>query len=362
MRASDDAWGFGMFQDLLNQQFLRNRVVDYAVFLAILAGGVIVVNFLRWAVLNRLRVLAEKTSTTLDDFAITIFRKMLLPLAYYGIFYLGTTTLVLSPLLEKLVHIGGVVLLTFLAIQFVIAISRYGIETYVEKQGRDAAQEHAVAGFLTLIRVIAWILGAVFLLDNLGFRISTVVAGLGISGIAVALAAQAILGDLFAYITIMFDRPFEIGDFIIVGDSMGVVQYLGIKSTRLSSLGGEQIIVSNKDLTDSRVRNYKRMERRRVLFRLGVVYQTRLEQLTEIPDLLREILSTVEDTVFDRAHFASYGDSSLVFEVVYYVIGNDYTKYMDVQQRINYRIYEEFEARKIEFAYPTQTLFLQKGD
>lgn len=350
-----------MLQDLLNQEFLRNRVADYAVFLAILLGGAIGVHFVRWAVLRRLRVLAEKTSTKLDDFAVAIFRKSLLPLAYYGVFYLASTTLVLSPFLEKSIHVGGVALLTYLAIQFAIAISRYGIQSYVEKQGKDAVREHAVAGFLTMIRVVVWILGAVFLLDNLGFKISTVVAGLGISGIAVALAAQAILGDLFSYITIMFDRPFEIGDFIIVGDFMGVVQNLGIKSTRLSSLGGEQIILSNKDLTDSRVRNYKRMERRRVLFRIGVTYQTPLRRLQEIPGLIRTIVSEIEDTAFDRAHFASYGDFSLVFEVVYYVIGNDYTKYMDLQQRINYRIHEEFEARKIEFAYPTQTLFLEKS-
>ncbi len=350
-----------MLQDVLNQEFLRNRVSDYAVFLAILLGGVIAVQFLRWAVLHRLRVLAEQTATTFDDFLIAIFRKMLLPLGYYGVFYLASTTLVLSPFLEKAIHIGGVVLLTFLAVQFLIAISRYGIRTYVEKQGEDALREHAVAGLLMMIRVIAWILGSVFLLDNLGFRISTVVAGLGISGIAVALAAQAILGDLFSYVTIMFDRPFEIGDFIIVGDDMGVVQKLGIKSTRLSSLGGEQIVLSNKDLTDSRVRNYKRMERRRVLFRLGVTYQTRLDQMREIPGLIRDIVSGIEDAVFDRAHFASFGDFSLVFEVVYYVIGNDYNKYMDIQQQINYRVQEEFEARKIEFAYPTQTLFLQKG-
>lgn len=350
-----------MVREILNQEFFRNRVADYAQFLAILIGGVILVNIFRWAVLHRLRRAAEKTATTLDDFLIDIFRKMLLPLAYYGVFTLGTTTLVLSPFLEKLVHVAGVVLLTFLSIQFAIAISRYGIQSYTERQGKDPSREHAAAGFLTLIRVTAWVLGTVFLLDNLGFRISTVVAGLGISGIAVALAAQTILGDLFAYVTIMFDRPFEIGDFIVVGDVMGVVQHLGIKSTRLSSLGGEQIILSNKDLTDSRVRNYKRMERRRVLFRLGVTYQTPRERLREIPGLVRDIITGIEDTVFDRAHFASYGDFSLVFEVVYYVIGNDYAKYMDIQQQINYRIHEEFEARGIEFAYPTQTLFVQKS-
>ncbi|MBK5094968.1 MAG: mechanosensitive ion channel family protein, partial [Deltaproteobacteria bacterium] len=222
------------------------------------------------------------------------------------------------------------------------------------------SRDRALHGFMTLIRVVVWGLATVFLLDNLGFRISTVIAGLGIGGIAVALAAQNILGDLFAYLSIMFDRPFEIGDFIIVGEYMGVVNHLGVKTTRIGSLGGEQIIMSNKDLTDSRVRNYKRMERRRVVFRLGVTYQTPFAKLQEIPEVIASVIRGVEDTIFDRAHFFSYGDFSLVFEVVYYVTSNDYTKYMNIQQEINLRIHEEFEKRKIEFAYPTQTLFLNK--
>jgi len=205
-----------------------------------------------------------------------------------------------------------------------------------------------------------WGLATVVLLDNLGFRINTVIAGLGIGGIAVALAAQNVLGDLFAYFTIIFDRPFEIGDFLIVGEYMGVVNHLGVKTTRIGSLGGEQIIMSNKDLTDSRVRNYKRMEKRRILFRLGVTYQTPYEKLKEIPGIIRGIIEGMEDSVFDRAHFSSYGDFSLVFEVVYYVMDRDYTKYMNIQEQINFRIHEEFEKRKIEFAYPTQTLYLNK--
>lgn len=350
-----------MIHDLLYREFLGNRVLDYAGFLAVLAGGVIAVKLLRRVALRRLGEFAARTATTVDDFAVDIFRKMLVPLAYFGVFYLAAGVLVLGPFLAKAIRVAGVTLLTFVAVQFVIALSKYGIRAYSEKQERDVSRDRAIAGFVTLVKVIAWSLGGVFLLDNLGFRISTVIAGLGISGIAVALAAQAILGDLFSYFTIMFDRPFEIGDFVIVGDYMGVVQDLGIKSTRISSLSGEQIVMSNKDLTDSRVRNYKRMERRRVVFRLGVTYQTPLERLTEIPGIIAAIVRESEDAVFDRAHFFSYGDFALVFEVVYYVLGNDYNKYMDLQQRINCRIYEEFAARKIEFAYPTQTLYLSRA-
>lgn len=203
-------------------------------------------------------------------------------------------------------------------------------------------------------------MGLVFLLDNLGFRVSAVITGLGIGGIAVALAAQAILGDLFAYFVIFFDRPFETGDFIVVEDKQGAVEYIGLKTTRVRSLNGEQLIFSNKDLTDSRIHNYKKMERRRAVFQLGVTYQTPLEQIREISGLVKQIIENQQDVVFDRGHFTKYGDFSLNFEFVYYILATDYNKYMDIQQTINLAIFELFEKKGIEFAYPTQTLFMTK--
>lgn len=175
-----------------------------------------------------------------------------------------------------------------------------------------------------------------------------------------AIAAQTLLKDFFSYFSIVFDRPFKRGDFIIIGDYMGTVEYIGIKTTRLRSLGGEQLIFSNTDLTDSRVRNYKFMEKRRVLFRFGVTYETSLSRLKEIPKIIEAIIKDTKDTVFDRAHFFSYGDFSLIFEVVYYVIGPDYNKYMDIQQDINLAIKAEFEKKGINFAYFTQMLNVQK--
>ena len=197
-------------------------------------------------------------------------------------------------------------------------------------------------------------------MDNLGFDISAVIAGLGIGGIAIALAAQAILGDLFSYFVIFFDRPFEVGDFIVVGDKVGTVEYTGIKTTRIRALSGEQMVFSNTDLTNSRIHNFKKMERRRVVFSLGVIYQTTADQLEEIPKIVRGIIEKQNDTTFDRGHFKSYGDFSLNFEFVYFVIGSDYVKYMDTQQAINMEIYRTFEQKGIEFAYPTQTLFVSK--
>jgi len=350
-----------MLHEFWNQEYFRNRVVDYLVSLIILVAGIVIITLFKRVVLRRLKRWTQTTTWNIDEFIIDIIQNMLVPLAYYGVFFLAVQNLTLPRFLEKAIGVAGMILVAFLAAQTLIAVARFGIRAYIETADKGSDRERALKGFMTLIRVVVWGLATVVLLDNLGFRINTVIAGLGIGGIAVALAAQNILGDLFAYFTIMFDRPFEIGDFIIVGEYMGVVNHLGVKTTRIGSLGGEQIVMSNKDLTDSRVRNYKRMERRRVLFRLGVTYQTPFGNLKEIPELIAGVIRGVEDTVFDRAHFFSYGDFSLVFEVVYYVMGNDYTRYMDIQQEINLGIHEEFEKRKIDFAYPTQTLYLSRA-
>jgi small-conductance mechanosensitive channel len=196
------------------------------------------------------------------------------------------------------------------------------------------------------------------LLDNLGFDISAVIAGLGIGGVAVALASQGILEDLFSYFSILFDRPFELGDFIIVGEFMGTVERVGIKTTRLRSISGEELVLANTDLTGSRLRNYKRMAQRRVAFTIGVTYETGMDRLERIPELIQHVIESVDKTIFGRAHFFSYGDFSLNFEIVYFVTTNDYDVYMDTQQAINLGIKRKFDENGIEFAYPTQVQYL----
>ena len=349
-----------MINEFLQREFYHNRISEYLVCLAILAGGVLAVRIVEILVLRRLKAWAEKTSTNFDNFLIDRIHRTGAPLAYVGIAHSSLGVLTLTPRVERIIDMLGIVLLTLLAILFTVALVRYGFEENMRKQGVDATRDRALKGVVSLTKAMVWIIGALFLLDNLGFKISTVIAGLGIGGIAIALAAQAILGDLFGYFVILFDRPFEIGDFVIVGDYMGTIERFGIKTTRIASLGGELIVVSNKDLTDSRVRNYKRMARRRVVFRLGVTYQTPAALLREIPAIVTDTFREIEGATLDRVHFFSYGDFSLIYEIVYYVDGNDYAKYMEVQQMANLRIYEEFEKRKIEFAYPTQTLYLSR--
>jgi small-conductance mechanosensitive channel len=208
---------------------------------------------------------------------------------------------------------------------------------------------------------VLWALLTLVALGNLGVDITALVAGLGVGGVAVALATQNILGDVFASVSILLDKPFVPGDFVIIDDYMGTVENIGIKTTRIRSLGGEQIVFSNADLLRSRLRNYKRMAERRVVFRLGVVYQTTPETLKHVPDILREIVEAQDGTRFDRSHFVSYGDFALVFETVYYVVSPDYNRYMDINQAINLEIARRFADTGIEFAYPTQTLLVQKA-
>ncbi len=349
-----------MFQDVLHQTFFHNRILDYLNCLFIFLIGVIIIQIFKIIILNRLKVWTKKISTTLDDFLIQAVKKKLLPLLYFGAFYLSIRGLALSSVLYKSINVLGLILLAIFGARFLLTMIEYILKTYWAKKGMEAAKKQSLDGIITVIKVVVWGFAVIVLLDNLGIKISALVAGLGIGGIAIALAAQAVLGDLFSYFTIFFDRPFEIDDFIIVGDYLGTVEHIGIKTTRIRSLSGEQLVFSNSDLTNSRLRNYKRMDKRRVDFKLGVTYETDLEQLKEIPAMIANIIKSVDDVVFDRAHFFSYGDFSLVFDVVYYVLSSDYNKYMDIQQEINFKIKEEFEKRKIEFAYPTQTLYLNK--
>jgi small-conductance mechanosensitive channel len=346
-------------QDYLNQTYFGNSILTYLTALLIFIVGIIVISIFRKIVLSRLKAWAERTETRMDDYLVKGIQKAVIPLLYYGALYLAIRTLKLSPEFEIVLRDISVVVITFLALRIFTSFIGYSLGSYVRKRGSESRQKE-IKGITTIITLIVWTIGLVFLLDNLGLKVTSVITGLGIGGIAIALAAQAVLGDLFAFFVIFFDRPFEIGDFIIVGDKMGSVEHIGLKTTRLRSLGGEQLVLSNKDLTDSRIQNYKRMERRRVVFRLGLIYQTKAEQLKEIPVFVKKIIENQKDTTFDRGHFFSYGDFSLIFEFVYYVLSPDYNKYMDIQQAINLDIYEEFEKRGLEFAFPTQTLFLNK--
>jgi small-conductance mechanosensitive channel len=345
-------------QEILQREFLQNTVADYLLAIAIIIVGAIAVNVLRTIALSQLKRWASRTSTNLDDALLRIFERALIPLLYLGVFYISVGNLTLHPIVDRALNSVVVITATILGIRLVVALAEYAIRIYWVTRESSPNLEQSLSALVPAIRTVVWALGIVFLLDNLGFDISAVIAGLGIGGVAVALASQGLLQDLFSYFSILFDRPFEIGDFIIVGDFIGTVEQVGIKTTRLQSLSGEELIMANTDLTNSRIRNFKRMEERRIAFQIGVTYETGLSMLEEIPTIISQIIYETVNVRFDRAHFLSYGDFSLNFEIVYYVTSSDYTQYMDAQQHINLEMKKAFEERGIKFAYPTQVTYL----
>ena len=347
--------------NFLERVFFGNRISDYIIALLAVAVSLLFVKVVVRLFIKRLKKFAESTAAKFDDLAVKILEEIALPALYISCFYIGAKTLKLPSGAGSLINALEMIIVAFFAARLLIMAADWGINIFLAKQHQDPAAVRSFGGMLWAAKLVIWALAAIILLDNLGYKVSTLIAGLGIGGIAVAIAAQALLKDFFSYFSIVFDRPFKLGDFIIIGDFMGTVEYIGIKTTRIRSLGGEQVIFSNTDLTDSRVRNYRLMEKRRVMFRLGVVYQTPLSQLKEIPKIIENIIKNTKDAAFDRAHFFSYGDFSLIYEVVYFVLNSDYNKYMDIQQEINFAIKEEFEERGIEFAYPTQTLHIQRA-
>lgn len=229
----------------------------------------------------------------------------------------------------------------------------------------DQEQIHAMGARFTTLKMFLFFgrlflfgLGFLIIVDSIpGVQITALVASLGIGGIAVALALQNILSDIFASLTITLDQPFVIGDFIIVGELLGAVEHIGLKTTRIRSLSGEQLIFSNNDLLNSRIRNFKRMHERRVAFAISITYDTPTEKIRKIPGKIQEFIEALPDTRFDRAHFKAHAAYSLDFEIVYYVDGPDFNRFMDRQQAVNLAIHEYFEAEEIEFAFPTQTLY-----
>ncbi|MBU4510328.1 MAG: mechanosensitive ion channel family protein [bacterium] len=350
-----------MFNGFLQQTYFQNKIIDYLTVLAIFILLIIVIKIGQGLLIKLLKAWAKKTTTKIDNKFVIAFEQKIKPflnLLYFSVLYFSIKQLNFNPQIEKFLNVFFIVLLTFFGVRFLLSIITYSVETYWIKKEKDLSKKQVLKGVITILNLVAWSIAIIILLDNLGIKVSALVAGLGIGGIAIALAAQTLLGDFFSYFIIFFDRPFKIGDFIIVGDYLGTVDHIGLKTTRIHSLSGEQIVFSNQDLTNSRVRNYKQMDRRRVAFQFGVIYQTPLEQLKKIPRIVEDIITNIPETSFDRAHFASYGDFSLNFEVVYYVQGSNYNKYMNVQQEINFQLKEAFEKQEIEFAYPTQTVLL----
>jgi small-conductance mechanosensitive channel len=342
---------------LLQHELYGNTVGDWLLVAAAVVVAFAVLRGLQALIAGRLAALAKRTETQWDDIVLHSLRSTkALYLVVLSLFIAGSLivpTPQVRSFLKTLLVLASVVQG---GIWFNAGIKAW-VDAYRERRlTTDAAAVTTMqaAGFVA--RIVVWAIILLVALDNLGVEITALVAGLGIGGIAVALAVQNILGDLLASLSIVLDKPFVIGDFLIVGEHLGAVEHVGLKTTRVRSLSGEQLVFSNNDLLQSRLRNFGRMFERRVAFSIGVTYQTPREKLTKIPEILRAAIEEQENARFDRSHFKEYGSFSLNFETVYYVLAPDYNIYMDIQQAINLRLHEEFEREGIEFAYPTQVV------
>ncbi|HTM65138.1 MAG TPA: mechanosensitive ion channel family protein [Flavipsychrobacter sp.] len=348
-------------QSFFAQSYLGNSVEQWLIALGILILCVIAIKVIKYIVIRNSKRLAAKTKTDIDDFVILIIEKSVVPLLYISSIFFALSSLALSAKANRILYVATLFAGTFFILRILTAAIRRFIFSFIKKRENGEAKQKQAQGLLIIINIVIWVLGCTFLIDNLGYNVTTLIAGLGIGGIAVALAAQTILGDLFSYFAIFFDRPFEIGDFIVVDDKMGTVEYIGIKTTRVNALGGEQLVFANTDLTKARLQNYKRMEQRRVVFQLRIFYNTPKEKVESVPAMVKKIIESKRPTRLDRGHLSALADYSYTFEFVYYVLSADYNVYMDIQQSIYFDIIAAFEKEGIEFAYPTQSVSIQSS-
>jgi small-conductance mechanosensitive channel len=346
--------------ELLQQYVGLSQIISETVAFVMIFALAIVIAWIGHSIFKRyLCRWATRTQTNLDD---EILRNVRAPIfllailfgAYYGI--LGIRSLqAFSQEFALAFLVGEILVVTFI----ITRISNVLISWYAEdsvKRGRNVSN-HILFILKKVLQVVFYSFALLIILGLFNVDLSGVVVGLGVGGIAIALALQSILSDALSAFSIYFDRPFEIGDFIVVGDYAGTVNKIGIKSTRIQLLQGEELVISNKELTSTSVMNFKKLERRRIVFTVKVTCDTPVEKLKKTPQIIAKILKETDMADLDRVHFRQFGDFSLDFEVVYYIKTGDYTRYMDIQQQINYGILAEFEKEKIEMAYPTQKIF-----
>lgn len=349
-----------MFDNLFNlSQNLQTFIKDLIITISILVIAYFFLKVTRNLVLRQIKKLINKTDNPITTEILAIIDKYFIPITYFGLFYAILKEVDFNPSLIVTARTIVVILTTFYVTRFLVDTSRIFIYSYSEKyRDSDSIIERNIKALFPAIRILFWLLASISILSNLGFDIKAIIAGLGIGGVALALASQSILQDLFSYFAILFDRPFEISDLVAVGDFIGHVEHIGIKTTRIKALTGEQLILANTDLTNSRLRNFKRMEKRQVILKIGVIYETDNHKLSEIPNIIKTAIEPIENIIFDIAYFSGFGDFSLDFEVIYYVLSNEIKISRLAKNEVNFAIKKVFSEQGLEFAYPTQVHYL----
>ncbi len=346
-----------MLDFMRDSKHFGNALMDYAIALLVFVVVVLVITVIQRVIVSRINRTDPNSEKIRLSNVLQSFKKRLLPITYTIAVYAAMSVLKVPAVVSKAVDKAIIVFISVFTILFITDCIRI-FSVAVKKGGSSKIPP----GMVSIFQVMVWIFGILFIFANLGYNVSTFITGLGIGGVAIALASQAILGDLFNYFVILFDKPFKKGDVIQVDKLQGTVEYIGIKSTRIRSNSGEQLLISNTDLTKSRLQNFKNMAKRRNLTVLGVEYGTPPDKLKQLPELIKKTVESVPSTEFSRVHFSEFGASSLNFELAYFVLSNDYSFYIKTVQNVNYALLDAFEALGVSFAFPSQTIYLAKGD
>ena len=346
-------------KEFLDQVWWGNTVKSYAIVLAQVIVVWILFKLFRKFIIAGLKKITSRTKSNADDAIIEAAEKFIIPYLYLIINYGIIQQLTFTTHAEHVLKVVVALLTAYYFIRFINHAIHLSVLLYMQSKDESPERMKQLTGILLVIKVLIWAGGLLMLVDNLGYDITTLITGLGIGGIAIALAAQNILGDLFSYFVIFFDKPFSIGDAISVNNVTGTVERIGIKTSHIRSVSGEQLIMPNAELVKSTIKNIKRLERRGVTFKLNVRYDTAREKLTSIPEIIKQIINKQQHVTFDRCHLIALGDFSLTYEILYFIGSSDYKLYLEIQQNVYFEIINAFSSEGIDFAFPGQTFILQ---
>ena len=342
---------------LISDELARNTLGHYLVAFGIAAGGIALI----WLIKGLLAKVATRWLSSVDKHRVDNemaeeVGNTFVPLLYLFPLYFALDTLQFSQTPHRVLMFLIFVLFITRTVRFFSALASFVTDTYLRRH-QESIDSVVGKTLSPIIRVLFWTIGVTIILDNMGFQISSLLAGLGIVGVAVGLAGQTILADFFGYLVIILDRPFSIGDYVSAGANAGTVESIGLKTTRLRTLGGEVIVCPNGDITKQNIANFRLMYRRQRVFTFGVAYETPVAVLRAIPDMVNAVAATVGGLTMDRVFFTAFGDSSLNYEVTFSVPGRSLDEALAAQQELALGIMERFEAENIVFAYPTRTLY-----
>lgn len=351
---------FEQYEEYLNYEIGGHLVEEYLwnllLFFLILFGFKLFKRF----VLGRLKKFAKRTATDFDDNLVLVIEDIPEFVYYLAALYFPLDLVVTNLTATSVIDGIYIVVFVWQAIKAIQRLLEYGLSKYFTVSQADLQASTTFYGVKLIVRLVLWVTGLLLVLSNLGFDVTSLVASLGIGGIAVALAVQNVLGDIFSSFSIYFDKPFKIGDFIVVGEHSGTVEKIGLKTTRITTLHGEELVIANNELTKVRIHNYKKMKKRRIAQIIGVEYGTTNKKLEKAKEIMKKAVESVDEVEYDRCFFYEFGPHSLNFELVYYILSQDMAFALERQEKVNMYINEQFAKAKIGIAFPTQTIFVKK--